>query len=95
MNKHEDVGTKVFGGLSSNLNDNQGKLLDALLTPHVRLPETLGAKHRIVASYPAQVQETQLCTPHGRIVWNEAYRFQAKGPSYLDGTTDPGLGGGR
>jgi hypothetical protein len=95
MDKKEYVGTKHVDNLDAQLDRNQSELVDILLTPHPKyLGETRGAKHRIVCSVPAYNHEAQPVQARGRIVWNEAYRFQAHGPSYLDPVPDPGRGGG-
>jgi hypothetical protein len=71
--------------LDAAVRANQNDIIDTLLTPQVRLPERGGAIHKIVASYPV-MQETQPVQARGGIVWNTAYDFQPKGPSYLDPT---------
>lgn len=86
MEKHEDDGTKEIVPLDRGLRKQKGQLVDELITPHVRLPEVLGPKHHIVASYPATLPDAQPVQARGRIVWNKAYDFQPKGPSNLDGS---------
>lgn len=86
MRKSQRVGTKYMPELDAKLDKNQDQLVDELITPHVRMPETLGAKHKIVSSYPVK-QETQPVQARGRIVWSNAYSFQPRGPSYLDGAS--------
>jgi hypothetical protein len=73
--------------LDAKLDKNQSDILDTLLQPHTRINETLGAKHKIVASYPAYEHDAQPVQARGRICWNRAYAFQPKGPTYLDGTS--------
>lgn len=94
MRRAQRVGTKYDGDLDDKLNANQNALVDGLTTPHVRLPERLGAKHKIVAAYPAHEPDAQPVQARGKIVWNKAYSFQPHGPTYLDPIPDPGLGGG-
>lgn len=86
MRRSQRVGTKYMPELDAKLDRNQDDLIDTLLTPHTKIPETLGAKCKIVSSYPAHVPDAQPVQARGRIVWNKAYSFQPKGPSYLDGT---------
>jgi hypothetical protein len=88
------VGTKLIHQLDNEVDRNQNDIVNTLLTPHSTNGETKGAKHRIVASYPVH-QETQPVQARGHPIWNKAYDFQSKGPSYLDPVPDPGLGGGR
>lgn len=87
MRKSQKVGTKYDPKLDASLDRNQKAMADELTTPHsTRLNEMLGAKHQIVASYPAYEHDAQPVQARGRICWNKAYSFQPKGPSYLDGT---------
>jgi hypothetical protein len=94
MRKAQRVGTKYDPAVDKALDRNQESIVDELTTPHVRLPEKLGAKHRIVSSVPSHEPDAQPVQGRGRIVWNKAYSFQPHGPSYLDPIPDPGLGGG-
>lgn len=87
-----DNGTRYDGRLQGELSRNQSDMVDALTTPHVRLPETLGAKHSIVSTVPAYTPDSQPVQARGRICWNRAYTFQPRGPSYLDPTPDSGGG---
>ena len=87
MRKSQRVGTKYMPELDQKLDANQDDIVSTLLTPHVRLPETLGAKHHIVCSYPAHVPDAQPVQARGRIVWSRAYEFQPRGPTYLDGAS--------
>ena len=89
MRRSQKVGTKYMPGLDSALDRNQNTLMDELLKPHVRLPETLG-HGMIVCSVPAYLPEAQPVQARGRIVWNRAYQFQPHGPSYIDPIPDPG-----
>lgn len=93
MRRKQMVGTKYDGDIDAKLDRNQNQLVDALITPHVRLPERGGAIHKIVASYPAHHDPQMPIRGSGPIVWNRAYEFQAHGPSFLD-PTSPGMGGG-
>lgn len=87
MRRSQKVGTKYDGRLDAVLDNNQDSLVNELITPHsYKLNETLGAKHKIVASYPAHTDPQMPVRGRGRIVWNSAYTFQPKGPSYLDGS---------
>lgn len=86
MRRSQRVGTKYEPGLDKALDRNQDSLIDELITPHTRISEMLGAKHKIVSSVPAYTPDAQPVQARGKIVWNKAYSFQAKGPSYLDGT---------
>lgn len=87
MRRNQRVGTKYDASLDDKLDANQTDLVNTLLTPREPyLGETRGATQRIVCSYPV-IQETQPVQARGRIVWNSAYTFQPKGPSYLDGTS--------
>jgi hypothetical protein len=95
VRKSQRVGTKYMPELDHKLDTNQTDIIDELVTPHPKMNETKGAKHKIVASYPAYEHDAQPTQARGGIVWNKAYDFQAKGPSYLDPVPDPGLGGGR
>jgi hypothetical protein len=88
----EYVGTKYSPELDHQLDRNQADIVDELTTPHARIPEMLGAKHRIVCSVPAHTPDAQPVQARGRIVWSRAYSFQARGPSYLDPTPDSGGG---
>lgn len=94
MRRKQIAGTKYDTKLDHALDVNQNALVDAITKPHVRIPETLGPTHKIVASYPAHDPGAQPVQARGRIVWNRAYTFQERGPSYLDGAPDPGRGGG-
>jgi hypothetical protein len=87
-----DNGARYDAGLQRNLARNQSDLVDELTTPHVRLPENLGAKHTIVSKVPAYTPDSQPVQARGRICWNKAYEFQPRGPSYLDPTPDSGGG---
>ena len=96
MRRQERVGTKYDSELDESLDANQRDIADELLTPHsTRLNEYIGSSKKIVSSVPAYEPDAQAVQARGRIVWNRAYSFQAHGPSYLDPTPDPGLGGGR
>lgn len=95
MRRSQRVGTKYDPALDSALDANQADMVDELTTPHsARLNEMIGSSKKIVSSIPAYNPEAQPVQHRGRIVWNKAYSFQAHGPSYLDPTPDPGLGGG-
>lgn len=87
--KKQYVGTKHVPALQKKLDANQEALVDLVTTPHVKLPEIIGAKHRIVASVPAYNPDAQPVQARGRIVWNTAYVFQPHGPSFLDPVPDP------
>lgn len=86
MRKRQAVGTKYDADLDSALDENQNDIVDTLLQPHDRLPEMKGAKHHIVSSVASYTPDAQPVQARGHIVWNRAYVFQSKGPSYLDGT---------
>lgn len=94
MRKSQKVGTKYEPDVDKALDRNQASLVDELTTPHTRINEMLGAKHKIVSSVPAHEPDAQPVQGSGKIVWNRAYSFQAHGPSYLDPIPDPGHGGG-
>lgn len=87
MRKSQRVGTKYDPEVDRALDANQNDIIDELITPHTRLPEMLGAKHKIVCSYPATTPDAQPVQARGRVVWNNAYSFQPRGPSYLDGAS--------
>jgi hypothetical protein len=88
MRKSQRVGTKYMPELDHKLDANQSDIVDTLLTPREPyLGETMGAKHKIVCSYPASVPDAQPVQARGRIVWNKSYAFQKGGPSYLDGAS--------
>lgn len=88
MRKSQRVGTKYDPALDRALDKNQGDIIDELITPHTRINEMMGAKHAIVCSVPAHTPDAQPVQARGRIVWNKAYAFQARGPSYLDGASE-------
>ena len=91
MRRRQNVGTKYDTDLDSRLDRNQDEMVDELIEPHsTRLTEMLNSQHKICASYKP-VQETQPTQGRGRIVWNNAYRFQPHGPSYLDPVPDPSM----
>jgi hypothetical protein len=84
-----DNGVRFDAPLQRDLSRNQSDLVDEIITPHVKLPETLGAKHHIVSTVPAHTPDAQPVQARGRIVWNKAYAFQPHGPSYVDPVPDP------
>lgn len=95
MRKKTENGVQYLGGLERTLDRNQSGIIDELTHPHsTRLNEMLGAQHRITSKIPAHTPDAQPVQARGRIVWNKAYEFQPRGPSYLDGAPDPGKGGG-
>jgi hypothetical protein len=87
------AGTK-YEAIDEDLDRNQTDLVDTLITPHVRIPEKLGAGCRIVSRYSSYQQETQPTQAKGNIVWNKGFSFQSDGPTFLDPVPDPGKGGG-
>jgi hypothetical protein len=91
MRRREPVGTKYDAQLDAKLDRNQSDMVDALTTPHDRIPEMLGGA-KIRSTVPAYTPDAQPVQARGRIVWNRAYSFQAHGPSYLDPTSDNGGG---
>ena len=92
MRKSERVGTKYDPRLDAAIDSNQQDLVDEVTTPHsYQLNEMLGSSHKICSSVPAYQVDAQPTQARGGIVWNSAYRFAPKGPSYLDPTPeDPG-----
>ena len=87
MRRKQPVGTKYDEDLDGDLDRNQNTMVDELITPHFnRIPEMKGGHNKIVASVAAYEHDAQPVQARGRIVWSQAYRFQPKGPSYLDGT---------
>lgn len=82
-------GTRYDAKLGGALARNQSDLVDEVITPHVRLPENIGAQHKITCSVPAYTPDEQPVQARGRIVWSRAYAFQPHGPSYLDPIPDP------
>jgi hypothetical protein len=92
MRRKTEAGVRYDAPLQQELARNQSDLIDEVITPHLRMPETLGAKHKIVCSVPAHTPDAQPVQARGRIVWSRAYEFQARGPSYLDPTPDSGGG---
>lgn len=87
MRKREQDGTRYEPAMERALDANQKSMVDEVITPHsTRLNEMLGAQHRITSVVPAYEPDAQPVQGRGRIVWNKAYSFQAKGPSYLDPT---------
>ena len=89
MRKKQRSGTKYIPELDQKLDANQADMVDTLIHPHsYRLTEMLGPQHRITSVVPAYNPEAQPTQARGHIVWNNAYRFQAHGPSYLDPVPD-------
>ena len=88
LRRSEKVGTKYDPVLDTKLDRNQSDMVDALTTPHDRIPETLGGA-KIRSTVPAYTPDAQPVQARGRIVWNRAYSFQPHGPSYLDPVPDP------
>lgn len=87
MRRKQMDGTNYEPALDAALVANQADMVDELTTPHsTRLNEMIGSSKKIVCSVPAYNQEAQPVQARGKIVWNKAYSFQPKGPSYLDGT---------
>lgn len=89
MRRKQMAGTKYMPGLDAKLDANQDDLVNELLTPHTRIPETLGGA-KIRSTVPAYIPDAQPVQARGRIVWNRAYAFQPHGPSYVDPVPDPG-----
>lgn len=91
MRKREVDGTRYAPQLEAELDNNQERIVDELLTPHPQMPEFKGsAGHKICCSVPAHEPDAQPVQARGHIVWNRAYEFQPRGPSYLDPVSDPG-----
>ena len=87
MRRKQMDGTSYDPSMESHLDQNQNDMVDALTMPHPnRMTEMIGNPHKIVSSVPAYNVEAQPVQARGRIVWNNAYTFQAKGPSFLDGS---------
>lgn len=87
MRKREQDGTRYTPDLERKLDANQKDMVDEVITPHsYQLTEMLGAQHRITSKVAAYTPDAQPVQARGRICWNRAYSFQAKGPSYLDPT---------
>lgn len=87
MRKKEQTGTDYDPALTQKLYQNQNDITNTLTEPNPnRMSEMIGNPHKIVSSVPAYNPEAQPTQARGKIVWNNAYSFQSKGPSYLDGT---------
>jgi hypothetical protein len=83
-------GTSYVPTLDAQLSTNQDDMVDAVITPHPKMEERLGAACKITSVVPAHEPDAQPVQARGRIVWNRAYSFQPHGPSYLDPVSDPG-----
>lgn len=87
MRKKEHTGTDYDPELTRELKTNQDDIFNSLTNPNPnRMNEMIGNPHKIVSSVAAYNVEAQPVQARGKIVWNNAYSFQSKGPSYLDGT---------
>jgi hypothetical protein len=87
MRKRQVDGTNYLPDLEKKLDHNQQEMVDEVITPHsTKLNEMIDAQHKITASYPAHTDPQMPIRGRGPVVWNSAYEFQPKGPSYLDGS---------
>lgn len=87
MRRKQHDGSAYEPALDATVNRNQDAMVDALTNPNPnRMSEMIGNPHKIVSTVPAYNVEAQPVQARGRIVWNDAYAFQAKGPSFLDGS---------